>query len=114
MLATGLKQMPVLYGVGDPVEAVGILADKIVHCHMKDATWSDKPAQEWGEEVVLGSGQADIPRIVSKLRAQGYTGPLVIEREAGDNRVGDIKEGIRLPPPILWDYTVRSAADVLG
>jgi len=86
----------ILYGVGDPVEAVGILKDKIVHCHMKDATWSSRPTQQWGEEVVLGTGQADIPRVVSKLRAIGYQGPLVIEREAGDNRTADIQKAINL------------------
>ena len=47
-------------------------------------------------DVVLGTGEADIPRIVSKLRAQGYTGPLVIEREAGNQRLTDIREAIRL------------------
>jgi L-ribulose-5-phosphate 3-epimerase len=84
----------VLYGVGEPVEAVTLLKDRIIHVHMKDANWSRQPAQTWGEEVVLGSGEADIPRVVSKLRAGGYRGPLVIEREAGDNRLGDIQEAI--------------------
>jgi sugar phosphate isomerase/epimerase len=86
----------ILYGVGEPAEAVQLLKDKIVHVHMKDATWSSKPGDEWGAEVVLGTGEADIPRIVSKLRSNGYTGPLVIEREAGDDRIGDIKEAINL------------------
>ena len=41
----------------------------------------------------VGSGEADVPRVVSKLRSGGYRGPLVIEREAGDNRIADILEG---------------------
>ncbi len=86
----------ILYGVGSPTEAVGLLKNHIGHVHMKDANASAKPGIDWGEEVVLGTGQADIPRIVSKLRAQGYTGPLVIEREAGNQRLADIKEAIRL------------------
>jgi L-ribulose-5-phosphate 3-epimerase len=86
----------ILYGVGDPLQAVEILKDKIVHCHMKDATWSKEPTKTWGEEVVLGTGQASIPKLVTKLRSLGYEGPLVIEREAGDQRVADIKEGIKL------------------
>jgi sugar phosphate isomerase/epimerase len=85
----------ILYGVGEPVEAVGILRDKIIHVHMKDANWSSEPTRSWGEEVVLGSGEADIPRIVSKLRSGGYAGPLVIEREAGDQRIADIQEAIQ-------------------
>lgn len=91
----------ILYGIGDPVEAVGALKDRIVHTHMKDATWSKNPRQDWGEEVVLGTGQADIPRIVSKLRAQGYTGTLAIEREAGSQRIADITEGINLLRSLL-------------
>lgn len=86
----------ILYGVGEPIEAVMQLREKIIHVHMKDATWSDKPREQWGEEVVLGTGDADIPRIVSKLRSGGYEGPLVIEREAGDDRVSDILDGIDL------------------
>ena len=53
---------------------------------MKDATWSKEPTKTWGEEVVLGTGQASIPKLVAKLRSLGYKGPLVIEREAGDQR----------------------------
>lgn len=84
----------ILYGVGDPVDAVIALKDQIRHVHMKDANPSNQPGTEWGEEVVLGTGEAQIPRIVSKLRAQGYAGPLVIEREAGSQRHADIREGI--------------------
>ncbi|UCD29539.1 MAG: sugar phosphate isomerase/epimerase [Planctomycetota bacterium] len=88
----------ILYGIGEPLEAIDILKDKIIHVHMKDATWSDKPGQQWGEEVVLGTGQSDIPGIVNKLKRYGYTGPLVIEREVGDTptRLADIKQAIKL------------------
>lgn len=91
----------ILYGIGDPIEAVSLLKDHIVHVHMKDATWSSTPRDSWGEEVVLGTGEADIPRIVSKLRAQGYTGALAIEREAGNQRVADITEAIHLLRSLL-------------
>lgn len=91
----------VLYGVGEPVEAVGTLKDRIAHVHMKDANWSKTPTQEWGEEVVLGSGEADIPRVVSKLRSTGYKGALAIEREAGNQRIADILEAKRLLESLL-------------
>lgn len=86
----------ILYGVGDPLAAVELLKDKIVHCHMKDAVWSKEPTRTWGEEVVLGTGQAGIPKLVARLRSLGYKGPLVIEREAGDQRIADIKAAIQL------------------
>ncbi len=86
----------VLYGVAKPYDVIDVLKDYIVHVHAKDGTWSSEPGKEWGEEVVLGTGDADIPQIVSKLKSFGYTGPLVIEREAGDTRVEDVKKGIDL------------------
>ncbi len=86
----------ILYGVGKPTEAVDVLKDHIAHIHAKDATWSSAPGTEWGEEVVLGTGEADIPQIVAKLKSYGYAGPLVIEREGGDNRLGDVQAGIDL------------------
>lgn len=84
----------ILYGVGEPIEALAVLKDLVAHVHMKDAVWSDEPGTSWGREVVLGTGDADIPRVVSKLRASGYCGPLVIEREAGPDRIADIAEAI--------------------
>ncbi|MHC4443191.1 MAG: sugar phosphate isomerase/epimerase family protein [Planctomycetota bacterium] len=88
----------ILYGVSDPLPAIEVLKQKIIHMHMKDATWSDQPKQTWGQEVVLGTGQADIPAIVNKMKSFGYTGPLVIEREVGDTptRIADIKKAIEL------------------
>jgi L-ribulose-5-phosphate 3-epimerase len=86
----------ILYGVGKPTEAVDVLKDYIAHVHAKDATWSSAPGKEWGQEVVLGTGQANIPQIVGKLKAYGFTGPLVIEREAGDTRIADVKAAIKL------------------
>ncbi len=86
----------ILYGVGNPVEAMDVLKDHISHIHAKDATWSTNPGTDWGEEVVLGTGQADIPQVVAKLKSFGYQGPLVIEREAGETRVADVQAGIKL------------------
>ncbi len=86
----------ILYGVGKPYEAIDVLKDYVAHVHAKDATWSSDPGTAWGEEVVLGTGEADIPQIVSKLKSYGYTGALVIEREAGETRIDDVRKGIEL------------------
>lgn len=91
----------ILYGAGDPVEAVDILRERIVHVHMKDAVASAEPGKTWGREVPLGDGDADIPRVVSRLRAIGYQGPLVIEREGGTNRLGDIADAAELLRSLL-------------
>ncbi|MBN1491935.1 MAG: sugar phosphate isomerase/epimerase [Phycisphaerae bacterium] len=91
----------ILYGIGEPTEAIDVLRDHIAHVHMKDATWSAQPGKTWGQEVPLGDGDADIPRVVSKLRTIGYQGPLVIEREAGHDRLGDIRYASELLQSLL-------------
>ena len=82
----------ILYGAGDPIEAVAVLAPFIRHVHIKDGTASSKPGVEWGEEVPFGSGEVGPARFLSALQRIHYTGPLTIEREAGDNRAGDVED----------------------
>ena len=47
----------ILYGAGDPIDALNILSPHIRHVHLKDAIASAKPGVEWGSEVPFGSGQ---------------------------------------------------------
>jgi sugar phosphate isomerase/epimerase len=84
----------ILYGAGDPVDAVGVLGRHIVHVHIKDAIMSEKPGVEWGTEVPFGTGQVPPREFLNALHAVGYRGPLVIEREAGNNRMEDIRFAI--------------------
>lgn len=79
-----------LYGKGDPVEAVRLLGRWIRQVHVKDAVQSTTPGT-WGEEVAVGTGQVDWLAFFAALAAVGFTGDLVIEREAGDQRVADIR-----------------------
>ncbi len=83
-----------LYDMGDPIRAVEILGPDIRSVHVKDARRPTVPGQ-WGEEVPLGQGEVDIPRFVQTLQSVGYNGPLLIEREVGDQaaRVRDIRAG---------------------
>ena len=85
----------ILYGMDRPVEALELLKDYVRSCHCKDGIW---PTEEGklGQEAPLGEGQVDIPAFVAKLKEIGYTGPLTIEREAGDDRIGDILRGKEL------------------
>jgi sugar phosphate isomerase/epimerase len=84
----------ILYGLGDPIGAIATLAPFIRHVHVKDATPSGKPGLEWGEEVPFGTGQVGPKRFLDALKAIHYTGPLAIEREAGDDRMGDVRKAI--------------------
>jgi sugar phosphate isomerase/epimerase len=82
----------ILYGKDRPIEALESVKDHVVSCHCKDGVWPTQEG-ELGSEMPLGEGQVDIPAFVAKLRAIGYQGPLTIEREAGDDRIGDILRG---------------------
>jgi sugar phosphate isomerase/epimerase len=86
----------ILYGTDDPTSAINTLQAHIRHVHMKDAVWSALPGQEWGREVRLGDGDVDVPRVVSKLRAVGYQGPLLVEGESGPDRVRDMQDALEL------------------
>jgi sugar phosphate isomerase/epimerase len=79
-----------LYGKGDPIEAVRVLAPWIRQVHVKDANPTAVPGT-WGEEVAVGTGRVDWPAFFSTLADVGFTGDIVIEREAGDQRVADIR-----------------------
>jgi sugar phosphate isomerase/epimerase len=87
----------ILYDMGDPIHAIEILGPDIVHVHVKDAR---APLAEgaWGEEVPLGEGQVGMQEFLEALAAVDYGGPLVVEREVGDQaqRIEDIRNGVHL------------------
>jgi L-ribulose-5-phosphate 3-epimerase len=83
-----------LYGSGDPIEAVATLSRHIRHVHIKDAVASKTPGIEWGSEAPIGTGEVVFEELLPALSKIGYTGPLVIEREAGDDRLADIRSAI--------------------
>ena len=84
-----------LYDMGDPLRAVELLGPDIRSVHVKDAKRPATPGQ-WGEEVALGQGEVNIRRFVQTLKAVGYAGPLVVEREVGDQagRIRDVAHGL--------------------
>jgi sugar phosphate isomerase/epimerase len=84
----------ILYGAGDPIDAIRTLGRHIWHVHVKDAVASDRPGTTWGREVPFGAGQVPVRDFLHALDDVGYRGPLVIEREAGDDRMGDVKFAI--------------------
>ncbi len=84
----------ILYGMGDPVDAARRLVGGIRQVHLKDACSAERPGQEWGAEVPVGAGEVDWPAFFSVLGAGGFSGDMMFEREAGDDRPGDIATGI--------------------
>lgn len=90
----------ILYGKGDPVEGLRALSPWVRQVHIKDAVRTAIPGT-WGAEVPAGSGEVDWPAFATVLRKFNYTGNLVIEREAGDQRVADIVTARKLVMRLL-------------
>jgi len=85
----------ILYGMGDPVEALAALAPRVLQIHVKDARRTRRPGT-WGEEVRAGTGEVDWPAFFEILRRQPLEVDLMIEREAGQDRAGDVLAARRL------------------
>lgn len=90
----------ILYGMGDPIAAVKTLAPRIRQAHVKDATSPPEPGA-WGSEVAVGTGEVNWQAFFKALEAGGYDGNLVIEREAGEDRIGDIKQAAAYVPQFV-------------
>ncbi|HZL33731.1 MAG TPA: sugar phosphate isomerase/epimerase family protein [Tepidisphaeraceae bacterium] len=84
----------ILYGAGDPIDAIRTLGSHIRHVHVKDGTPSANPGVEWGAEVPFGAGAVGPQRFLDALRQIHYAGPLAIEREAGNQRMADVRAAI--------------------
>jgi sugar phosphate isomerase/epimerase len=79
----------ILYDQGDPIEGVRVLGSWIRQIHIKDAKRTTRPGT-WGQEVVVGTGDVDWPKFFLALRDVKFAGDLVIEREAGTQRLIDV------------------------
>jgi sugar phosphate isomerase/epimerase len=80
----------ILYDKGDPIAALRTLGPSIRQVHIKDARRTKVPGT-WGEEVTVGAGEVDWQAFFATLLELNYTGDFVIEREAGKQRVADIR-----------------------
>jgi len=89
----------ILYGTGDPIEALTTLAPHVVSVHCKDGDWPPKDTPgALGAERPLGKGSVGIPKFVATLKQLGFRGSLNIEREAEDQeeRIRDIRDAVGL------------------
>jgi sugar phosphate isomerase/epimerase len=89
----------ILYGSGDPIEALRLLGPRVVSVHCKDGDWpAPGVAGALGRERPLGQGAVGIPLYVRTLEEIGFRGPLNVERETEDQqeRLRDMARGIGL------------------
>lgn len=84
----------ILYDMDNPIEALRLLVPHVRQVHVKDAKRTTVKGQ-WGEEVIVGTGEVDWVAFVRILAEANFDGGYIFEREAGADRVGDIAQGIR-------------------
>jgi len=82
----------IMYGKANPVDAVDVIGKYVQGVHAKDGLWPVNP-KDLGEEVPIGKGKVDFPRVIQKLRALNYAGAITIEREiSGPQQLEDIRK----------------------
>jgi sugar phosphate isomerase/epimerase len=89
----------ILYGTGDPIEALGVLGSHVISVHCKDGDWPPKDVPgALGTERPLGQGAVGVERFIAKLKQIGYRGALNIEREVENQqeRLRDIRMAVGL------------------
>jgi sugar phosphate isomerase/epimerase len=90
----------ILYGSGDPIEALDVLGKHVVSVHAKDGDWPPQGVPgALGTERPLGQGSVGMERFVAKLKEIGYRGTLNVEREG--------------TTPEQWRADVRMAIELL-
>ena len=84
----------ILYGKANPVDAIETLAPYVQGIHAKDGLWPTS-TKRLGEEVPIGKGKVDFPRIIARLKELKYTGAVTIEREiSGPQQMEDVRASI--------------------
>lgn len=91
----------ILYGMADPLDAVAIFGPLVRGMHAKDGVWPNRD-ERLGHERRLGDGRVNFPVLLRRLKANGFTGPITIEREmSGPQQIEDIKHAMRFLSPML-------------
>lgn len=73
----------ILYGSGDPLQALNLLQEHVLSVHCKDGR-SPEGTGKLGKECALGDGEVDFSSFLRQLKEMAYTGSLTIEREEPD------------------------------
>lgn len=69
-----------MYGKGNPQDAVDLYGDYIRGLHIKDGLYPTD-GRNLGRETAVGEGLVDFPVLIGKLKEHGFEGALIIERE---------------------------------
>lgn len=82
----------ILYGKANTADAVTVFGKYVMDTHIKDGFYPTD-GRALGREVKVGEGMANLPEVIKRLRAAGYKGNYIIEREiSGEEQARDIKD----------------------
>ena len=94
----------ILYGRGNPVDALEVIGKYVRNLHIKDGVFPTD-GHSLGKEVPFGEGKADFERIIPKLYELNFTGELIIEREiSGPQQIADIQLAVEKLTGLLDKY----------
>lgn len=92
----------IMYGRGNPIDALDIYGDKIRGIHVKDGDYPKEDFHRLGKERVVGEGSVNFPVFLPKLLDGGYEGDLYIEHEIKDaDRAEDVKKTVKYIKSIM-------------
>lgn len=84
----------IMYGYGNPVDAIYTLNKHIKSIHLKDGV-PPTNTKKTGEEKPIGQGFVDFSRVFEQLNYVGFNGPIIIEREIeGEKQQEDLKNAV--------------------
>lgn len=83
----------ILYGTSEPIPALRAFLPCVLQAHAKDALPTSTPGT-WGTETPVGDGAVDWPEFVRIVGGRGVR--IVVEREGGEDRVGDVRKAVAL------------------
>ncbi len=84
----------VMYGKGNPIDALSVFGKYVRNIHAKDGLYPTDPMR-LGREVKVGEGAVRYPEFVRRLAEIGFDGEFVIEREiTGDQQRRDIADTV--------------------
>ncbi len=75
----------------DPVKGLRVLIPYVVHAHAKDSRLDPDGK---AEEVPLGTGMTNWQALHEIFKENNYQGYYAIEREAGEDAMGDVKKAV--------------------
>lgn len=74
----------IMYGLGNPVDALYTFGKYVRNCHFKDGLPPTNP-DEIGKEVILGEGYVDFVKVIKLLKELNYDRFITIENELASN-----------------------------